>query len=219
MKSSFILQSSFYNKRSKSKVGARSSKSNSEAENEGAFSAVDDNEGRVGRLRDSEETFSSRSSRETRESRGSTAGWSTSLEFDAKASEESRPKRRQEDEYQREERKRYCWSECLNSLNSVSRREEHLRLMATLQQEWEEEIRLHQMNVRKQRSEMMHDIERIESEYDAKIAALNEKRAKVLLFASCSSVYYYTSLRKKIRCILIVIHLMRGSSLRSMFRI
>ena len=68
----------------------------------------------------------------------------------------------------------------------MSRREEHIRLMATLQQEWEEEVRLHQMNIRKQRSEMMQDIERIKAEYDAKVAAFNEKQLMVLPFVLLS---------------------------------
>lgn len=57
--------------------------------------------------------------------------------------------------------------------------------MATLQQEWEEEVRLHQMSVRKQRSEMMKDIERLEAEYDARLLTMKEKTAKVRNSCDC----------------------------------
>lgn len=77
---------------------------------------------------------------------------------------ESRPKRKQEDELQRDER---------------TRRDAHLRLMSDLGLEWDEEVRLHQTNVRKQRSEMMRDIEAMELEHDERVKHLEEKRRKV----------------------------------------
>ena len=83
--------------------------------------------------------------------------------------------------------------------------------MATLQQEWEEEVRLHQLNVRRQRSEMMQDIERIEAEYDAKVAALGEKRIRVLPshLSTLACFNLSTSWRRKTSRKRILLHRMR----------
>jgi ribosomal protein L28 len=51
--------------------------------------------------------------------------------------------------------------------------------MAELSHEWEEEKRLHQLNVRKQRAEMMRDMEAVEVEYEAKLLQFNDKTGKV----------------------------------------
>ena len=87
--------------------------------------------------------------------------------------------------------------------------------MATLQQEWEEEVRLHQLNVRRQRSEMMQDIERIEAEYDAKVATLGGKGIRVL--QSHMSILAYVNLsiswKRKTSRKLILFQRMRDCSL------
>jgi hypothetical protein len=52
--------------------------------------------------------------------------------------------------------------------------------MKELQMEWEEEVRMHHQTVRKQRLEMVRDIEALEVEYDSKVKQHDERLKKVL---------------------------------------